>query len=334
MVITLFANISQLANAADRLYLGLGQIIFWTLLLLFMVLLFVPMILFFTLPKPLIPPKDPNGNSQAEFMSRLRENLKKNPMLSGMAISTDEDVAIAIEKLSGEANKLIKNTASTVFVSTAVMQNGRIDGLIVLGTQLRMVWRISTIYYQRPSLRQLLYLYGHVAANVLVAENVQEIEFSEIATPIMAAIFPSLKGAIPGLQGISTLLVNSLASGAANSFMTLRVGIIARCYCEAVSAPTQTQIRQSATAGALALVREISREQGEQIAKNAWDAVRSTAGTAVDVTIQGTKDAIDKATTTTVDGIRSAGGAINNSWDKLKEAMTDTLPTKNNSEPN
>lgn len=52
------------------------------------------------------------------------------------------------------------------------MKNGRLDGLVVLSCPLRMLWRIASVYYQRPPPRQMLYLYSNVGANVLFADNI------------------------------------------------------------------------------------------------------------------------------------------------------------------
>ena len=136
------------------------------------------------------------------------------------------------------ADKVVQDTANNVFVGTAVMQNGRLDGLIVLVAQLRMVWQIAKIYYQRPSPRQMLYLYSNVGTTVFLADSIQQINFMELAAPLVASVIPSLKGAIPGLQGIATLMVNSIANGSANAFLTLRVGIVTRQYCETLTIPS------------------------------------------------------------------------------------------------
>ncbi|MEA5098721.1 MAG: DUF697 domain-containing protein [Burkholderiaceae bacterium] len=317
-VMSLVANVSQLASAADRVYSGLGQPVFWALIVLLTALLVTPIALFYKLPKPLIPPEEKAGAAHEEYLQRLKANLKSNPLLNDMVVETESDVVSALNKLNVLTDKAIKDTAGAVFVSTAVMQNGRLDGLIVLMTQLRMIWRIASIYYQRPSPRQVFYLYGNVGANVLVADSIQEIQFAEITTPIVTAIFPSLKGAIPGMQGVASLLVNSLANGAANAFLTLRVGIISRDYCSSLWAQDNSQLRRSASAAALSLVGDIAKEQGARVVKGAWEAVSGTVGNAVNSTMQATKNAARKSLTTTVDGVKSTGKGIARSFDNMK----------------
>ena len=122
----------------------------------------------------------------------------------------------------------------------------------------------------------MLYLHSNVGANVLIADNIQNIDFAELATPIVVSIFPSMKSGIPGLQGISTVLVNSMANGAANAFLTLRVGLLAKAYCEALTTPSQGAVRQSTTTKALGLVATIVKEQGRRVASKSWDTVRDS----------------------------------------------------------
>jgi len=291
MTILLVASVGQVANAADRIAAGLGQPVFWILLTIVAMLLITPAILYFRLPKPLIAPKEASGPEHEEYVRKLKLQLASNPLIAGMPLGSDAEVAAAIATLDQEANNVIRNTASAIFVSTAVMQNGRLDGLVVFGSQVRMTWRIASIYYQRPPLRQMLYVYGNVGANVLVADNLTDVDFSAIVTPIVTSIFPSLKGALPGLQGVSALLVNSTANGAANAFLTLRVGLLAREYCAAMIRPERAEVRRSATLAALGLVGTIAKEQGTRVAQAAWDGVSNVAQSAATATVRGTKNA-------------------------------------------
>ena len=159
--------------------------------------------------------------------------------IQGRALRTDQDVRAALDVLATEADMVGRRTASAVFISTAIMQNGRLDGAVVLATQARMIWEIAAIYDQRPSLRRMAHLYSEVIATALLATSLEDVDFSEMVTPLAVSVVPSLKGALPGFQGISSLLVNSLANGAANAFLTLRVGAVAKHYCAATTPMTR-----------------------------------------------------------------------------------------------
>lgn len=294
MAILLVASVGQVAAAADRISLGLGQPVFWFLLTLVIALLLAPIVLFYRLPKPLIAPKEASGPEHEEYVRKLKLQLARNPLIAGMPLGSDAEVAAAIARLDEEANAVIRNTASAIFASTAVMQNGRLDALVVFASQVRMTWKVASIYYQRPGARQMLYVYGNVGANVLVADNMRDIDFSAIVTPIVTAIFPSLKGAVPGLQGISALLVNSAANGAANAFLTLRVGLITREYCAAMIRPERGEVRRSATLAALGMVGAIAKEQGSRVAQAAWDGVSNAAQSTAAATVRETRSAFGR----------------------------------------
>ena len=320
--LSLVSSIAQLASLADRVLPGAGPAVFGCLVLVFTGLLLTPLVIYFKLPKPLIPPDDDSPAAQERYQAAFRLQLKGNPLLADVPLDANEQVAAALERLNAEADRIIKDSASAVFVSTAVMQNGRLDGLLVLATQLRMLWRIASIYYLRPSPRQMLYLYSNVGANVLIADNIQNIDFAELATPVVVSIFPSIKGGIPGLQGISTLLVNSMANGAANAFLTLRVGLLARAYCAALTMPSQAAVRQSTTTKALSLVAAIVNEQGRRVAHKSWETVRDSVASATDATLQGAKHAVIKTSEKTVEGAKTIGRKMSGGIGSLRARLT------------
>jgi hypothetical protein len=324
-LLSLVSAISQVAEVAGRFWPGSAPWVFGALFLAFLALLIAPVIFYFRLPRPPVPPGDDDPAAGEAFLEALRGHLAGNPLLAGMPLASNGDVPPALAKLAEEADSIIKRTASAVFVSTAVMQNGRLDGLFVLVGQLRLVWRVAAIYHGRPSPRQMLHLYGNVAANVVIADNLQEIDFAEIATPIVAAIFPSIKGSLPGLQGISTLLVNSLANGAANAFLTLRVGLVAKAYCGAVSAPGGNSVRKSSTAEALSLVGDIVREQGGRVAEETWQLVRDTVVDVTEATVQGVKGVLNKTADATIETARSVGDAVADATEATVQGVKDAL---------
>ena len=309
----LASSVSQLATMVDQFAPGTGRPFFFVTCAALLVIAAIPVYLFYRLPPPLVPPSGASGPEHEAFIRALRDRLKRNPNLSGDALETDEQITEAMNKLGAQADALVQRHASTVFVSTAVMQNGRLDGLIVLFTQIRMIWLIANVFFQRPSPRQMLYLYGNVGTNVILAQNIQDIEFTELAAPLVFSIFPSLNGAIPGMQGITNLVLNSLANGSANAFLTLRIGIMTRMYCESITSPVGATVRTSATRRALVLLGAITREQGAAIASGVLNVVGRKVGAAY----EGAKSAggaIVKGAATAggaiVDGAATAGGAI------------------------
>ena len=139
---------------------------------------------------------------------------------------------------------------------------------------------------------------------MLLSTNLEDVNFAELASPIVNSVAPSLVSAVPGLQGIGNLLVNSLANGSANAFLTLRVGLIAKAYCAPLVEPDPREVRRSATTTALALLRDIVKEYGSSVAKGVWSGVTSVVGKTAGSAIAGTK----KAAALTADAVMSAAG--------------------------
>lgn len=288
-LVLLASSIVQLADFAARLHPTLGLVVGAALGVAFAALVATPFWLYFRLPPPLVPPDAADGPEHAAYLQTLRARLRQNPRLAGMALDSDAELTAALALLAAEADRVTRQAAKAIFVGTAVMQNGRLDGLIVFATQCRLVWQIASVYLQRPTPRQMVYLYSNVAITALAATAIEEIDFAEVVTPIVVASAPSATGAVPGLQGLTSLLVNCLAHGTANAVLTLRVGAVARRYCEATSMPQRQDVRRSATAEALKHVGRIARENGAQVAAGVWKSVAGGVGSTLDGAVAGTR---------------------------------------------
>ena len=141
---------------------------------------------------------------------------------------------------------MVKTAASRVFLATAISQNGSLDALLVLGLQTRLVWDVAHVYSQRPSPRDLSYLYANVVGTAFVAGEIDDAELSEHIQPVLSSVLGSAASAVPGLQTASTIFLNSVVSGTANAFLTLRVGLITEQYCGALVRPARKTLRQRA----------------------------------------------------------------------------------------
>jgi hypothetical protein len=170
------------------------------------------------------------------------------------------------------------------------MQNGRLDGLVVLFTQIQMVNRVARIYVQRPSPRELMRLYANVAGTALIATGLESLDLGEMIAPLATSVVPAIKGGIPGLSGISALLVKCISNGAANAFLTLRVGEVARRYCALTSRCSRDAIRKSATAEAVHHLGRIVRENGALVVKKIWEAARNSGVSKVEDIAGATRD--------------------------------------------
>src|ERR1051325_5178523 len=279
MVSLIVAGATSLISLADRIHPVAGTVVFWGSCAAAGFLALYCLIAYAQLPPALVPPNETSGPKHEAYLQSLRSRLANNPRTRELPLGTDVEVEAAIVHLSKEADLVVRRTASTVFLSTALMQNGRLDGLIVLFTQVQMVGRIARIYVQRPSPRELVRLYTNVASTAFIAGGLESLDLGEMVAPLATSMVPALKGGIPGLSGISALLVKCVSNGAANAFLTLRVGEVARRYCELTSRCSPELIRKSATAAAVQHLGRIVRENAALIARKLWD---STGGSLID----------------------------------------------------
>ena len=270
VVSLIVAGASSLISLADRIHPVAGTVVFWGLCLAAGFFALYCMIAYAQLPPALVPPEEISGPKHEAYLQSLRTRLANNPRSRELPLGTDSEIEAAVAHLSREADLVVRKTASTVFLSTALMQNGRLDGLIVLFTQIQMVGRIARIYVQRPSPRELIRLYANVGGTAFIASGLESLDLGEMVAPLAVSVVPALKSGIPGMSGISALLVKCVSNGAANAFLTLRVGEVARRYCELTSRHSPEAIRRSATAAAVQHLGRIVRENGALVVRKIW----------------------------------------------------------------
>src|SRR5437764_6031045 len=145
------------------------------------------------MPPALIPPKEDSGPKHDAYVEALRTRLAVNPRTRGLPLATEEEIESGVAQLSGEADSVVRKTASTVFLSTALMQNGRLDALILLFTQIQMVGRVARIYVQRPSPRELLRLYANVAGRAFLASAIEMLDLGEMVATLASSMVPAHK---------------------------------------------------------------------------------------------------------------------------------------------
>ena len=255
---------AQVVQLAKEVHPVLGTVTLWGLMLSYGTLIGVPVVMIVRMPRPLSPPASDSGPEFESHIGELGRRLDANPQVRLAAIRpvNRRGVEEAMQLLDEHADQIVRQMASTVFLTTAVSQSGRLDVLIVLMAQSRMIWRIAHLYYQRPSLRELLHLYSNVAATAFVAGELDDLELHQMIQPLAAGSLGAVTGAIPGFQVMTTIVVNSLLSGSANAFLTLRVGLIAKGYCGSLVAQPRARLRRSATTEAARLLSGIVKESG------------------------------------------------------------------------
>lgn len=198
-------------------------------------------------PKALILKDNPSEEDIKVYATTLVSRLKSSPIMKAYAekqknydainnedenfqpIHKNHELSNILGYLDDEAMRETRRTASRIFLATAISRNGRLDTLIVLVLLIRLVWRVSHIYNQRPHPRHMLRLYVNVASTALAAGALEDVGLEEhihaLLTPMLAA---GPVSSVPTMSGLGTMLGSALVDGSANALLALRVGIVTR----------------------------------------------------------------------------------------------------------
>jgi hypothetical protein len=257
---------AQLVELADRVSPAVGSAVFWGLIALYGFCLIVPIFLLLRLPKPLKPPPSEDHPEFPTHLERLGKRLSRNPLLSDPTIVSRPEIETALITLDSAADQRSKAAASQVFITTAISQNGSLDALLVLAAQSKLILEIARVYYQRPTLRDLIFLYTNVGATAFIAGELEDLDLSEQVQPVLTSVLGSAAGAIPGLGAATNLFVNSVVTGTGNAFLTLRVGAITKQYCRATVLLERRIIRRVAVVEAASMLGAIAKDGAKRVA--------------------------------------------------------------------
>ncbi len=253
VLIVILNQAIQFAAALGQLNPMLGKISLILFLLVILVALLTPVYLFIKLPSPLIPPKADHGPKYDRYIRKLSKRLSSNPVVTSNNVESLEDVQTAIAELKDKSDHSIKRTANRAFITTAISQNGALDALFILGLQFRLIWDIAHIYSQRPTFKDLSFLYSNVLVTAFIASTIDEAEYFEIIESSMSQGIGSVVSILPG----TALIVNSTITGSSNAFLTLRVGKVTQKYCGSLVRHERQTIRNSATSEAAKMLAGI-----------------------------------------------------------------------------
>jgi hypothetical protein len=265
--IFVFNQTVQIVQSAKTVNPTFGNGVMWALILLYCTLLLTPVVLWFRLPKRTLPPADAEGAAYDRFICDFKKRLSRNSRLRGVPVNTATEIETALQLLGKAADDTVTSAASAVFLSTAVLQSGRLDVLVVLAAQIRLIWQIAHIYYQRPLLRDFVQLYANVGSTAFIAAGIEDIDIDTL----VSTIFGSTVAAIPGMH----LLTSSLLSGSANAFLTLRVGMITKEYCRCTVRVEKMGLRRAATLQAAKLLSTVVRDGTLRLSKAAMVASKN-----------------------------------------------------------
>ncbi len=352
-VVGLLGSGLMLYREAHAVHPLLGVLVLLLLVAGILLLVVVPVSLVLRLPGALRRPDAQQGPAWDKFVRRYAKRLARNPVLragypeipaldaalrgkrNGAAIEGAAAGAVAF--LDQRARQVVARHAAAVFTATAVSQSGRLDALIVLSAQLRLVKEIAELYYQRPRPQELWALYANVGASVFVAGEIQD---SEILAVLGAPFVAGVGGVVPGAAPLTSLLMTSLLDGSANAFLTLRVGALARRYCGLRLEGGRREVTRSASLEAAGLLTCTVGDGAKRVASLtrraiAEGAVRGTKVVARGVAGWGTSlfgklsSLAQQAGAKAVETASSGGRYLEDSllfWDSVAEATEEGPP--------
>lgn len=172
-------------------------------------------------------PEKPDLKLEKDNTDKLISHLKKNKLLKDINIS-EAETEKCIEILNNSAKSEIMKISSEVFLSTSLSQWGKIDGLIILVQQLRLVWKIIRIYNSRPSYAYIFSIYTNVFISSLLSFSIEEADIIHYIEPIIDESLESSASGIPIVGNIAQLIASSIFSGTVNCALTARTGLIAQ----------------------------------------------------------------------------------------------------------
>lgn len=249
----------------------------------------IPFYIIVKLPKSINYEEDP-----VIYRSKLQKRLKQNKIIKaeGLKVATNDEIEAAIDLLDNHSQKIIKQTATAVFLSTAISQNGKLDALTVLITQSRMIWKVAHIYWQRPTVKDMVKLYANVATAGLIASEIEDIDISRQVEPVINALLKSPGRSIPVVGHAAHIITDSILEGSTNAFLTLRVGIIAQNYCGATHPNFDKRtLRKNAFSQASVMLRGLVVESSGKVVKSVMKAMKDAGKS----TIKNSVDSLGKA---------------------------------------
>ncbi len=285
----------QIVQFMGSIHPALGYLTATGLLAIYGGIILVPLISYLRLPQPLHPPESETDPEFEKFLQELGQRLARNPALQGenLQYQNREAIEAGLRILDQKADRVIQDTASVVFVNTAISQNGRLDGILVFITQVRMVWQLVHLYQQRPNWGDVLNIYVNVFATALIVSNIEDLDVTEQIEPLVTSVLGNgVVSAIPGTGAIAAIITNSIIEGTANAYLTLRVGIVCKSYNNSMVQTERKTVREGANVQAAKMLGGIVRDSSLEVTRAVGNVVRKMGSGALVTIQQGATDGV------------------------------------------
>lgn len=288
VVLALIGSIVSLGNQLSSIHWIVGLIYYVLILALIIAGVVYPIVCTFGRPVfGLYKLYEGSPRSREKHLRMLNENLKRANLPSGAQTQLTGDMSDAATcaalfkaSLGPVVDGRIKSAAKTSFTTTAISQTPAFDMISVMAVNLRMVKAIVADCGYRPSAPALLGLYMRVMKVTLLAGGLEEMDFEEVV---------ALIGGNAALTA-SSVVLSSAAQGAANAFLTVRVGVITKAMLFAEDGPVDMRkLRRASYGEALSFLKSCG------LLDDVRRAMASVAGAARDAAVAKAVDMRDAA---------------------------------------
>jgi hypothetical protein len=278
------------SEAAAKLNPTAGTVVFWLLILVYVLAITSFAVSWFALPARLLPPDETDSATTSAYYSAVWKRLRQNRLLLQRAaipasVSLDH-LQTAQRLLDDEARIIIQDCAKRVFVATAVAPTGRVDFLIVLAEEARLVWRLAKLYGQRVGSRDFAAYLINVAVDSFAAMRLSDVNIAPTIHNLMAHVYvPHAAHISHGVPFVGPVvakmidpLINSVTDGSLNALFILKTGFIAQRYCQFEPISDRNLLRNESYQTAIRLLPNTIGGQMSEIAsavaKSPWDYLK------------------------------------------------------------
>ena len=323
-VLVLLVQLNGLARELTELFApGWGRIAWLACAGLELVALIWLGLACFARPSRLLLREDPSEAERQAFAAELTHRLSANRLVrqAGLDPAAADFLPQALALLDKKADAIIRSDAKKVFLGTALSQNGRLDALIVFVALCRMVWKVSAIYNQRPSLREVWSVYHAVSSATFLAFSIEALDIPRTVTESMSALVPaaapSLATASVPLVGASVQFFTTAAiDGAANSLLAIRAGMSTK-YAFRHAALDEEDARQAGIRDSAAMLLAVSGECLNEVVNalrgQIWQMGKSAGGS------------LRHAASSVSEGVCAAGSAAASAVTRSSGAVVDAV---------
>lgn len=271
---------------------------------------------------------NPTAEEQQAFCAEMHRRLVENSIIQAHNLKPDDPdfIARALEILDARADETIRSDARKIFLGTALAQNGRLDALIVFIALARMVWRISTIYNQRPTPAEIWSVYTAVSSSAFVAFTLDALDIprtvTEALSSLVPAVAPSMAGSSMPIVGMSMhLFTQAMLDGAANGFLAIRAGVLTKNAFR-YSGLDRDAARSLSSREIRSTMLSLSRECLGDITSGLKEQVKDMAGSVADNCVEKTRNAARSVASSVTDAASSAGGLVLRGGEAVVDAVS------------